>query len=127
MKAAAHYGQLRAELERAGTPCGPHDMPIGGHARSEGLTVVTNNVREFIRMPGLRTQNWLQTPDAASRLVRFKRGQFLVDFFGRIVDRQDARKAQTGDEILDGQPGELVGLSDASVSLDSLITAIRVE
>jgi tRNA(fMet)-specific endonuclease VapC len=58
-KAAAHYGQLRAELERAGTPCGPHDMQIGGHARSEGLTVVTNNLREFIRMPGLRTENWL--------------------------------------------------------------------
>ena len=31
-KAAAHYGQIRAELERAGTPCGPHDMQIGGHA-----------------------------------------------------------------------------------------------
>src|SRR4051812_35489397 len=37
-KAAVHYGQLRAELERAGTPCGAHDMQIGGHARSEGLT-----------------------------------------------------------------------------------------
>ena len=58
-KAAAHYGQLRAELERAGTACGLHDMQIGGHARSEGLTVVTNNLREFIRMPGLRTENWL--------------------------------------------------------------------
>lgn len=58
-KAAAHYGQLRAELERAGTPCGPHDMQIGGHARSEGLTVATNNLREFIRMPGVRTENWL--------------------------------------------------------------------
>ena len=33
-KAAAHYGQVRAELERVGTPCGPHDMQIGGHARS---------------------------------------------------------------------------------------------
>lgn len=58
-KAAAHYGQLRAELERAGTPCGPHDMQIGGHARSEGLIVVTNNRREFDRMPGLRVENWL--------------------------------------------------------------------
>lgn len=58
-KAAAHYGQLRAELERAGTPCGPHDMQIGGHARSEGLIVVTNNIREFSRMPGLRTENWM--------------------------------------------------------------------
>jgi tRNA(fMet)-specific endonuclease VapC len=58
-KAAAHYGQVRAELERAGTPCGPHDMQIGGHARSEGLIVVTNNVREFTRMPGVRAENWV--------------------------------------------------------------------
>jgi tRNA(fMet)-specific endonuclease VapC len=58
-KAAAHYGQLRAELERAGTPCGPHDMQIGGHARSEGLIVVTNNIREFARMPGIRVENWI--------------------------------------------------------------------
>lgn len=58
-RAAAHYGQVRAELERAGTPCGPHDMQIGGHARSEGLIVVTNNLREFARMPGLRVENWL--------------------------------------------------------------------
>ena len=58
-KAAAHYGQVRAELERAGTPCGPHDMQIGAHARSEGLIVVTNNMREFVRMPGVRSENWL--------------------------------------------------------------------
>jgi tRNA(fMet)-specific endonuclease VapC len=58
-KAAAHYGQLRAELERAGTPCGPHDMQIGAHARSEGLIVVTNNMREFSRMPGVRVENWV--------------------------------------------------------------------
>lgn len=58
-KAAAHYGQLRAELERAGTPCGPHDTQIGGHARSEGLILVTNNIREFARMPGVRAENWV--------------------------------------------------------------------
>jgi len=58
-KAAAHYGQLRAELERAGTPCGLHDTQIGGHARSEGLIVVTNNLGEFERMPGLRVENWV--------------------------------------------------------------------
>ena len=58
-KAAAHYGQVRAELERAGTPCGPHDMQIGAHARSEGLIVVTNNRREFDRMSGIRVENWL--------------------------------------------------------------------
>lgn len=58
-KAAAHYGQVRAELERAGTPCGSHDMQIGAHARSDGLIVVTNNMREFARMPGVRVENWL--------------------------------------------------------------------
>jgi tRNA(fMet)-specific endonuclease VapC len=58
-KAAAHYGQLRAELERAGTPCGSYDMQIGGHARSEGLILVTNNMREFARMPGVRAENWV--------------------------------------------------------------------
>lgn len=54
-----HYGQVRAELERAGSPCGPHDMQIGAHARSEGLIVVTNNMKEFIRMPGVRVENWV--------------------------------------------------------------------
>jgi tRNA(fMet)-specific endonuclease VapC len=58
-RAAAHYGQLRAEHERAGTPCGPHDMQIGGHARSGGLIVVSNNVREFGRMPGVRVEDWV--------------------------------------------------------------------
>jgi len=58
-KAAAHYGQLRAELERMGVPRGPHDMQIGGHTRSEGLIIVTNNMREFARMPGVRAENWV--------------------------------------------------------------------
>jgi tRNA(fMet)-specific endonuclease VapC len=58
-KAAAHYGQIRAQLERAGRPAGAHDMMIGGHARAEGLALVTNTVREFARMEGLRVVNWL--------------------------------------------------------------------
>ncbi len=57
-KAARHYGQMHAELERAGTPVGPHDMLIGAHARAEGLIIVTNNIREFARMPGVRAENW---------------------------------------------------------------------
>jgi len=65
-------------------------MQIGGHARSEGLTVVTNNLREFTRMSGLRTEDWLQTPAPVSRLVRFECGQFLGEFLRRIVDRQTA-------------------------------------
>jgi tRNA(fMet)-specific endonuclease VapC len=58
-RAAAHYGQLRAELERHGTPIGGYDMMIGGHARSEGLILVTNNRREFQRIKGLRIENWV--------------------------------------------------------------------
>ena len=58
-KAAAHYGQIRAELEQAGTPIGTHDMLIAAHARSENLIVVTGNRREFDRVPGLRVESWL--------------------------------------------------------------------
>jgi len=58
-KAAAHYGQIRTELERAGKPVGAHDMLIAAHARAEGLAVVTNNTREFARIPGLRVENWV--------------------------------------------------------------------
>jgi tRNA(fMet)-specific endonuclease VapC len=57
--AAADYGRLRAALRQAGTPCGPFDTQIGAHARSRGLTLVTNNRREFDRMAGLRVENWL--------------------------------------------------------------------
>lgn len=56
--AATHFGQLRAELYRIGRPIGPYDMMIAGHARSLGLTLVTNNQREFERVPGLRTDDW---------------------------------------------------------------------
>ena len=56
--AAAHFGQLRAELARAGTPIGPYDQMIAGHARALGLVLVTNNVDEFKRVPGLRIENW---------------------------------------------------------------------
>ena len=58
-RAATHYGQIRADLERAGRPIGLHDMMIGGHARSEGLTLVSNNLREFHRIEGLRIDNWV--------------------------------------------------------------------
>lgn len=58
-KAAAHYGDIRADLERKGTPIGVNDLHIAGHARSEGLTLVTNNLREFERVAGLRLDNWV--------------------------------------------------------------------
>ena len=58
-KAAAHYGSIRAELEKSGTPIGVNDLHIAAHARSEGLTLVSNNLREFERVPGLLLQNWV--------------------------------------------------------------------
>jgi len=57
--AAIHFGQLRAELARAGRLIGPYDMMIAGHARALGLILVTNNRREFNRVPGLRVENWV--------------------------------------------------------------------
>jgi tRNA(fMet)-specific endonuclease VapC len=57
--AAFHYGQVRVALKGAGRPIRAHDMLIGAHARSEGMLVVTNNLREFERIPGLRTENWI--------------------------------------------------------------------
>lgn len=58
-KAAQHTGQIRAELAKQGAPIGPYDQMIAGHARSQGLIVVTNNAREFDRVSGLRTENWV--------------------------------------------------------------------
>ena len=57
--AATHFGQLRAELAKSGNPIGPYDQMIAGHARSLGLILVTNNMSEFERVPGLRLENWV--------------------------------------------------------------------
>ena len=57
-KACTHFAEIRADLERKGLPCGAYDLLIGAHARSESLTVVTNNVAEFRRMPGLNAETW---------------------------------------------------------------------
>lgn len=59
MKAAEEYGRIRADLEKKGTPIGPLDMMIAGHAKSLGYTVVTNNVGEFKRVEGLKYENWV--------------------------------------------------------------------
>ena len=56
--AAQHYGQIRAELKMRGTPIGANDMLIAAHARCLNLTLVTNNTREFARVPGLKIENW---------------------------------------------------------------------
>lgn len=59
-KAAQHYGSVRAYLERNGQSIGVNDLHIAAHARSEGLVLVTNNVREFVRVPALQVENWIQ-------------------------------------------------------------------
>ncbi len=58
-KAAQVYGQIRAALERQGTPIGPLDILIAAHALSLDTTLVTNNVKEFSRVPDLRIANWI--------------------------------------------------------------------
>lgn len=58
-RAAGHFGQIRADLERRGQVIGAYDMMIAAHARGEGLAIVSNNRREFDRVPGLRCENWL--------------------------------------------------------------------
>ena len=60
VSAADSYGKIRAELEKNGTPIGPLDMMIAGHAKSLGYTVVTNNVKEFKRVSGLIIENWAE-------------------------------------------------------------------
>ena len=52
------YGVVRAKLEKAGTPIGPLDTMIASHALALGMTVVTDNEREFCRVSGLKVQNW---------------------------------------------------------------------
>lgn len=56
-----HYAELRHYLEQHGTPIGPNDMLIAAHARALGLTVVTANINEFSRVPGLALENWLES------------------------------------------------------------------
>ncbi len=60
-EAALAYGSIRAALEMKGAIIGNNDLWIAAHAKSAALTVVTNNEREFARVPGLKVQNWAQT------------------------------------------------------------------
>ncbi len=57
--AAFAYADIRSALEARGTPIGPNDLFIASHALSLDLTLVTANIREFSRVPGLRVENWL--------------------------------------------------------------------
>ncbi len=58
-KASAHFGNIRATLAKSGQIIGENDLHIAGHARSEGLILVTNNLRDFQRVEGLRLENWV--------------------------------------------------------------------
>jgi len=58
--AARDFGEIRVVLERAGRTIGPYDMLIAAHARCIGAVMVTDNVKEFARVPGLIVQNWLK-------------------------------------------------------------------
>ena len=57
--AAQQYGQIRAQSEQLGATIGAYDLLIAGHARSLGVTLVTNNTREFARVPELNVENWV--------------------------------------------------------------------
>ena len=59
--AASHYGDIRTNLEKKGTVIGINDLHIAAHARSEGFILVSNNVREFERVEGLRLENWIES------------------------------------------------------------------
>lgn len=58
-QAASHYGNIYADLTKKGNVISENDMHIAGHARSRGLILVSNNLREFERVEGLRLDNWV--------------------------------------------------------------------
>ena len=63
LEATHHYAQVRAALERTGQPIGGMDLMIAAHALAEDSVVITNNAREFHRVPGLALEEWaIQTP-----------------------------------------------------------------
>lgn len=57
--AAIQYGNIKAHLKKIGTPIGENDLHIAAHARSKGLILVTNNTKEFERVPALQIENWV--------------------------------------------------------------------
>lgn len=59
LEAGEHYGQIRAALQKQGLPIGNNDLWLAAHARAQGWILVTNNTREFARVPGLLVENWV--------------------------------------------------------------------
>jgi tRNA(fMet)-specific endonuclease VapC len=66
-EAAIVFGDIRARLQRAGTPIGNYDLLIAAHALHQGLTLVTNNTKEFDRVPGLKVENWIEPNKSSVR------------------------------------------------------------
>ena len=66
-ESALAYGKIRAELERQGTPIGSTEMLIVAQAVAQDLTLITHNLKEFARIPGLRYETWVISQMAASR------------------------------------------------------------
>ena len=58
-KASQHYGAIRSALEEVGRPIGVNDLHMAVHVCREGLTLLTSNLGEFERVPGLLTENWM--------------------------------------------------------------------
>jgi tRNA(fMet)-specific endonuclease VapC len=58
-ESAIFYGKLRSQLEKSGTPIGPLDMLIGAHALRLNAVLITNNLKEFSRIEGIKTENWV--------------------------------------------------------------------
>lgn len=59
IESAMQYGSIKAHLRKLGTPIGENDLHIAAHARSKGLILVTNNTKEFERVPALQLENWV--------------------------------------------------------------------
>ncbi|RSC22340.1 MULTISPECIES: type II toxin-antitoxin system tRNA(fMet)-specific endonuclease VapC [Acinetobacter] len=59
IESAIQYGSIKAHLRKIGTPIGENDLHIAAHARSKGLILVTNNTKEFERVPALQLENWV--------------------------------------------------------------------
>jgi len=65
--AGEHYGQIRAVLRKGGALIGNNDLWLAAHARAEGWILVTNNTREFSRVPGLQLENWAEDTSPARK------------------------------------------------------------
>jgi tRNA(fMet)-specific endonuclease VapC len=76
--AAQHYGSIRSALERLGQPIGVNDLHIAAQARSAGLILVSNSIKEFAKVPGLLLESWLDPTPERSKAVQKKSKSKIV-------------------------------------------------